>query len=108
MIKGILQFSEIAKAVFSTPLKFLFGIRGGYRGMASRAVSTSNVFLKSANMLQLMFGVWTPKIDHVIEILNIPKKKLSRRNFCVIFSVLVSFPHFSSISFVFFIFYSRF
>jgi hypothetical protein len=70
MIKGMMQFAEIARAVFSTPLTFLFGIRGGYRGAAARAVRTSNVFLKSANMLQLMYGVWSPKFDHMIEILN--------------------------------------
>jgi hypothetical protein len=68
--RKVLKMAEVLNTVVVSPIKWLFGMRGGYRGMATRATATSNVFLKISNMLQLIFGQLMPKVDRVIEILN--------------------------------------
>ena len=64
--KNLLTFADLMKTTMISPLQFLFGARGGYGGDVRSAMSTNNVFQKSANLLSLIFTTLMPKIDNLL------------------------------------------
>jgi len=56
---------EILSSAMLSPIKYLFGIRGGYAGDVNRAMSSSNMFLKQANLLALIYTTMMPKLDNI-------------------------------------------
>jgi len=63
--RNMLMFSDLLQSAIISPVKFLFGARGGYAGDVRRAMSTDNVFLKSANILSLIYTRLMPQIDKI-------------------------------------------
>ena len=63
--RGMLMFAEGFKAVLGAPINWLFGARGGYLADVKKATATSNVFLKVANVLGLLYTVGMPKLDAI-------------------------------------------
>jgi len=64
-MRGMLMFAEGFKTVLGAPIKWLFGARGGYLSDVKRATSTSNVFLKVANLLGVLYTTAMPKLDAI-------------------------------------------
>ena len=64
-MRGMLMFAEGFKSVLGAPIKWLFGARGGYLSDVKRATSTSNVFLKVANLLGVLYTTAMPKLDAI-------------------------------------------
>jgi hypothetical protein len=71
IIKKYMMASDMLKTFMSTPLRWLFGKRGGYEGAASAAQKTDNVFEKSSNLLSLIFRYQMPRLDKIINLLQI-------------------------------------
>ena len=63
--RGMLMFAEGFKAVIGAPIKWLFGARGGYLSDIKRASATDNVFLKTSNILGLIYTMGMPKLDAI-------------------------------------------
>jgi hypothetical protein len=64
--RNILLFSDLMKSAIVTPIKFLFGVRGGYAGDVRGATRTHNVFLKVSNLLALLYSNLMPKVDNLV------------------------------------------
>jgi len=64
--RNMLLFSDIMKSAIVSPIKFLFGVRGGYAGDVRGATQTHNVFLKISNILGMTYTTLMPKIDDLI------------------------------------------
>lgn len=64
--RNMLMFSDIMKSAIISPIQFLFGIRGGYAGDVRGATRTHNVFLKTSNIMALLYTTLMPKIDDLV------------------------------------------
>ena len=64
--RNMLMFSDIMKTAIISPIQFLFGIRGGYAGDVRGATRTHNVFLKTSNIMALLYTTLMPKIDDLV------------------------------------------
>jgi len=64
--RNMLLFSDIMRSAIVSPIKFLFGVRGGYAGDVRGATATHNVFLKLSNLMALTYTTLMPKIDELV------------------------------------------
>jgi len=64
--RNMLMFSEMMQSAIITPLRFLFGVRGGYAGDVRKATGTHNVFAKISNLLGMTYSTLMPKIDDLV------------------------------------------
>lgn len=55
MFRSMLMIGQTMKSVFEAPIKFLFGLRGGFAGDVKGATATSNVYMKQVNLLALIY-----------------------------------------------------
>jgi len=65
LFRNILFFSDLVQTAMLSPIKFLFGVRGGYAGDVRGATRTNNVFLKISNLLAMTYTTLMPKLDDI-------------------------------------------
>ncbi len=65
--RNMMLLNDILKTTIISPIKWLFGIRGGYKGDITNAMSSSNMFLKQTNILALIYTKMMPKLDNIIQ-----------------------------------------
>lgn len=74
--RNMMLFSDIMKTAIMSPIKWLFGIRGGYAGDVTRAMSSSNMFLKQTNLLALIYTKMMPRLDHISQFTRVAAEAL--------------------------------
>ncbi len=75
--RSALMASQLLKRALTSPLKFFFGARGGYAGDVRQAMSTSNVTMKTANLLALIYTKGQPRLDEISHYTRITAKAVA-------------------------------
>jgi len=66
--RNLIMFGDLLKTAFVSPLKYLFGIQGTYKGHIARATRTKNVFEKISNVLGILYSGTMTRLDNLVSL----------------------------------------